>query len=88
MQFFEGLLFKIALIGGVYLSIVYAVPGIVAYQFFPALMFSGTSVLIVVNVITETLSQIGAYSASIRYQNLGKSMKQATKSMMRRFKKR
>jgi preprotein translocase subunit SecY len=88
VQFFEDLLFKISLIGGVYLSIVYAVPGIVAAQLFPQLIFSGTSMLIVVNVITETLSQIGAYSASIRYQNLGKSMKQATKSMMRRFKRR
>lgn len=87
IAFLEGLLFKISIIGGIYLSVVYIVPGVVTSYMSPALVFSGTSMLIVVNVITETLSQIGSYTASIRYQSLEKTMKQGAKSMMRRFRR-
>lgn len=58
---------KLCFIGGCYLSIVCIVPEIFASQNGQALMIGGTSILIIVNVITDTFSQIQSYLLSSKY---------------------
>ena len=58
---------KLCFIGGCYLSIVCIIPEIFASQNGQALMIGGTSILIIVNVITDTFSQIQSYLLSSKY---------------------
>jgi preprotein translocase subunit SecY len=85
-QFFEDLLFRLGAIGGVYLSIVTLLPGIVCQYFFYGLAFSGTSLLIVVNVLMETMTQISTHIISAQYKALIRSDQLRAQSLMKRLK--
>lgn len=58
---------KLCFIGGCYLSIVCIIPEIFASQNGQSLMIGGTSILIIVNVITDTFSQVQSYLLSSKY---------------------
>ena len=57
-QLFRKIMNRLSLIGAIYLSIVCTVPEIITNHYGSRLMIGGTSLLIVVNVITDTLVAI------------------------------
>ena len=57
-QLFRKIMNRLSLIGAIYLSIVCTIPEIITNHYGSRLMIGGTSLLIVVNVITDTLVAI------------------------------
>lgn len=58
---------KLCFIGGCYISIVCIVPELFASTYGQTFIIGGTSVLIIVNVITDTISQVQSYLLSSKY---------------------
>lgn len=74
-EYFDYLLSRISILGALYLCIVCLVPEVLG-NIMPSLFTSsGTSLLIVVNVVLDTLSQIQTYIFTSRYDSLVKKMK-------------
>jgi len=65
--FLKATMKKLCFIGGTYLSIVCVVPEIFAASYGQSLVIGGTSVLIIVNVVTDTMSQIQSHLLSSKY---------------------
>lgn len=65
--FLKATMKKLCFIGGTYLSIVCVVPEIFAASYGQSLVIGGTSVLILVNVVTDTMSQIQSHLLSSKY---------------------
>ena len=57
-QLFRSIMNRLSLIGAIYLSIVCAIPEVIASKYGYSFMIGGTSLLIVVNVITDTIVAI------------------------------
>ena len=76
MRFFDYLLARLTCIGSMNLVFICIVPEIFMGKFSPVLLnFGGTSVLIVVSVILDTVSQIQTHVMSQKYDTLMKKMK-------------
>ena len=76
IDFFDYLLVRLTCLGSIYLIFICIVPEIFMNKFSPILMsFSGTSILIVVNVIIDTTTQIQTHMLSKRYDSLMKKAK-------------
>ncbi|WP_333023466.1 preprotein translocase subunit SecY [Wolbachia endosymbiont of Pentidionis agamae] len=69
-EYLHGIVFKLTFIGSAYLAVICIVPEIVRYYYNVPFIFSGTSLLIIVNVITETISQVQSYIFANKYDNL------------------
>lgn len=74
-NFLRSTMKKLCFIGGTYLSIVCVVPEVFAASYGQSFIIGGTSVLIVVNVITDTFSQIQSYLLSSKYSKFLKKVK-------------
>jgi preprotein translocase subunit SecY len=74
-EYFDYLLTRLTVIGGLYLSVVCIVPEILMNKYSVAFALGGTSFLIVVNVVIDTFSQIQTHLFSSRYEGLVKKMK-------------
>ncbi len=74
-EYFDYLLTRLTVIGGLYLSVVCIVPELLMNKYSVAFALGGTSFLIVVNVVIDTFSQIQTYLFSSRYEGLVKKMK-------------
>jgi preprotein translocase subunit SecY len=70
VNFLRSTMKKLCFIGGAYLSIVCVIPEIFASAYSQSLIIGGTSILIIVNVITDTIAQIQSYLLSSKYTKL------------------
>lgn len=68
-NYLQNIVFRLTFIGSTYLVFICIVPEIMRYRYDIPFIFSGTSLLIVVNVITDTISQMQSYIFSNRYDN-------------------
>ena len=74
-EYFDYLLTRITVIGGLYLSFICVVPELMMNKYAGSLALGGTSFLIVVNVVLDTFTQIQTHLFSSRYEGLVKKMK-------------
>lgn len=74
-EYFDYLLTRLTVIGGLYLSVVCVVPELLMNKYSVAFALGGTSFLIVVNVVIDTFAQIQTHLFSSRYEGLVKKMK-------------
>jgi preprotein translocase subunit SecY len=74
-EYFDYLLTRLTVIGSAYLCFVCIVPELFMNKLAVAFSLGGTSLLIVVNVVIDTFTQIQTYMFSARYEGLVKKMK-------------
>lgn len=74
-DYFDYLLTRLTVVGGLYLASVCVIPEIVLSQVSLPFYFGGTSLLIVVSVTVETISQIQSHLISHQYEGLFKKAK-------------
>jgi preprotein translocase subunit SecY len=74
-EYFDYLLTRITVIGGLYLSVVCIVPELLMHKYAVSFALGGTSFLIVVNVVLDTFTQVQTHLFSSRYEGLVKKMK-------------
>ena len=74
-QYFDYLLNRITVIGAAYLTLICLIPEILASQAGVNFMLGGTSLLIVVNVTMDTVSQIQSHLIAHQYGDLIKKAK-------------
>jgi len=74
-EYFDYLLTRLTVLGGIYLSVICIVPEMLMNKYAVAFSLGGTSFLIVVNVVLDTFSQIQTHLFSSRYEGLVKKMK-------------
>ena len=70
IDYFDYLLTRLTVIGALYLSLVCILPEILMSQVTLSFFFSGTSLLILVSVTMETVSQIQTHLISYQYEGL------------------
>lgn len=85
-EFLEDLMFKFAIIGGVYLCAIILIPNAICTTFFNNLVFGCTTLLILVNVIIETMMQISTYIISAQYKKILRSHELRMQSLTKRMK--
>jgi preprotein translocase subunit SecY len=66
---------KLCFIGGSYISIVCVIPELFSSTYGQSFIIGGTSVLIIVNVITDTISQVQSYLLSSKYSKFMQKVK-------------
>lgn len=74
-EYFDYILTRLTVVGGIYLSTVCVMPEILMNKYSISFALGGTSFLIVVNVVIDTFAQIQTYLFSNRYETLIKKMK-------------
>ncbi|CAK6887820.1 preprotein translocase subunit SecY [Rickettsia helvetica] len=74
-DYFDYILTRLTVIGGVYLSIICVIPELLMNKYVISLSLGGTSFLIVVNVVLDTMTQIQTYLFSSKYEGLMKKVK-------------
>ncbi len=74
-EYFDFLLARLTVLGGIYLSVICIVPEILMNKYAIAFSLGGTSFLIVVNVVLDTFTQIQTYLFNNKYEGLVKKMK-------------
>lgn len=68
-DYLQDIVFKLTFIGSAYLVVICTVPEVMRYYYDIPFIFGGTSLLIIVNVITDTIMQIQSYIFSNRYDS-------------------
>ncbi|WP_168463889.1 preprotein translocase subunit SecY [Wolbachia endosymbiont of Ctenocephalides felis wCfeT] len=68
-DYLQNIVFKLTFIGSAYLVVICTVPEVMRYHYDIPFIFGGTSLLIIVSVITDTIIQIQSYIFSSRYDN-------------------
>ncbi|MGL9725636.1 MAG: preprotein translocase subunit SecY [Wolbachia sp.] len=68
-DYLQSIVFKLTFIGSAYLVVICAVPEVMRYYYDIPFIFGGTSLLIIVNVITDTIMQVQSYVFSYKYDN-------------------
>lgn len=74
-EYFDYILTRLTVIGGIYLSLICVIPELLMNKYVVSLSLGGTSFLIVVNVVLDTFAQIQTYLFSSRYEGLMKKVK-------------
>lgn len=74
-DYFDYLLTRLTVLGGIYLSVICVVPEMLMNKYAVSFSLGGTTFLIVVNVVLDTFSQIQTHLFSGRYESLVKRMK-------------
>jgi len=74
-EYFDYVLERITSIGALYICFVCVLPEILMNKLTVSFALGGTSMLIVVNVVIDTLSQIQSYSFSKKYENAVRKIK-------------
>ncbi|HJD54882.1 MAG TPA: preprotein translocase subunit SecY [Rickettsia endosymbiont of Proechinophthirus fluctus] len=74
-DYFDYILTRLTVIGGIYLSIICVIPELLMNKYVISLSLGGTSFLIVVNVVLDTMTQIQTYLFSSKYEGLMKKIK-------------
>jgi preprotein translocase subunit SecY len=83
-EFLTSVVNKLALVGGVYVSLICVLPTILLVNFNVPFFFGGTSLLILVGVALDTIAQAEGFLISQRYDRLYK-VKGKASSSSRRF---
>ena len=73
--YFNRVIFKITILGSLYLSFICVIPEIIYSKYALSFAVSGTSLLIIVNVITDVFLQIQAYFLTKNYDQLNSRFK-------------
>ncbi|NDB81470.1 MAG: preprotein translocase subunit SecY [Alphaproteobacteria bacterium] len=74
-EYFDYLLTRITVLGAIYMCVICLIPEIIATRVTLTFALGGTSMLIVVNVILDTFTQVQTYLFSSRYENIIKKVK-------------
>ncbi|HJK86885.1 MAG TPA: preprotein translocase subunit SecY [Candidatus Megaira endosymbiont of Nemacystus decipiens] len=74
-EYFDYVLTRITFLGAIYLSLICIIPELLMNKLSISFALGGTSFLIVVNVILDTVTQIQTYLFSARYEDMVKKMK-------------
>jgi len=74
-QFFDTIITRLTFIGAIYLSAVCVLPTILINQFRVDIFFGGTSLLILVGVALDTMSQIQSHLLNLNYEGFIKEAK-------------
>ncbi len=74
-DYFDYILTRLTVIGGIYLSVICVIPELLMNKYVISFSLGGTSFLIVVNVVLDTLTQIQTYLFSSKYEGLMKKVK-------------
>lgn len=80
-DYLKDIVFKLTFVGSAYLAIICTVPEIVRYNYDVPFIFGGTSLLIMVNVVTDTITQIQSYVFSNRYDSWIKKYESKSRKM-------
>ncbi|MFT0820144.1 MULTISPECIES: preprotein translocase subunit SecY [Wolbachia] len=80
-DYLQDIVFKLTFIGSAYLVVICTVPEVMRYYYDIPFIFGGTSLLIIVNVITDTVMQIQSYIFSNRYDNWIKKYESKTRKV-------
>ncbi|MES2215017.1 MAG: preprotein translocase subunit SecY [Pseudomonadota bacterium] len=80
-DYFDYLLTRLTVLGSGYLCFICIVPEIFMNKFAVSFSLGGTSLLIVVNVVIDTFTQVQTYMFSGRYEGLVRKMKTKEKSV-------
>lgn len=72
VKFFEDLIFRLSILGGLYLSIVCVIPEILMSKSLLSLYFSGTSFVIIVGVAVDFVEKLKTTIISFQYKKLFK----------------
>jgi len=74
-QYFDYVLTRLTVLGGLYLSFICVAPEMLMNKYAVSFSLGGTSFLIVVNVVLDTFAQVQTYLFSSKYEGLVKKMK-------------
>lgn len=74
-QYFDFVLTRLTVLGGLYLSFICVAPEMLMNKYAVSFSLGGTSFLIVVNVVLDTFAQVQTHLFSGRYEGLVKKMK-------------
>jgi preprotein translocase subunit SecY len=74
-EYFDYLLSRLTVIGSIYLCVICIVPEVFMNKLSVAFSLGGTSLLIVVNVVIDTFTQIQTHMFSGKYEGLIRKMK-------------
>ncbi|CEO17973.1 Protein translocase subunit SecY [Rickettsia monacensis] len=74
-DYFDYILTRLTVIGGIYLIVICVIPELLMNKYVISLSLGGTSFLIVVNVVLDTMTQIQTYLFSSKYEGLMKKVK-------------
>lgn len=85
MKFFTQLLNRLAVIGSVYLLVVCVLPDLFIKRDGLNVYFGGTSLLIMVGVTYELVSQVAGYILSLQYEEMFRKMKSSNRMQRRRM---
>ncbi|QKX01605.1 preprotein translocase subunit SecY [Wolbachia endosymbiont of Cruorifilaria tuberocauda] len=80
-DYLQEIVLKLTFVGSVYLMVICAVPEIIRYYYNVPFIFGGTSLLIIVNVVTDTIIQIQSYIFSNRYDSWIKKYESRTRKL-------
>ncbi len=80
-DYLQDIVFKLTFIGSAYLVVICTVPEVMRYYYDIPFIFGGTSLLIIVNVITDTIMQIQSCIFSNRYDNWIKKYESKTRKV-------
>ena len=82
-DYFDYILTRLTVIGGIYLSVICVIPELLMNKYVISLSLGGTSFLIVVNVVLDTMTQIQTYLFSSKYEGLMKKIKLKIKNELK-----
>ncbi len=80
-DYLQDIVFKLTFIGSAYLVVICTIPEIMRYHYDIPFIFGGTSLLIIVNVITDTIMQVQSYVFSNRYDSWIKKYESKTRKL-------
>ncbi|MDR0367029.1 MAG: preprotein translocase subunit SecY [Rickettsiales bacterium] len=83
-QYFDFVLARLTVAGSAFLVALCLLPDILIHKFGVPFYLGGTTLLIVCNVVTETISQIQAHLISGQYQGIIKSQRKVKQRFIRR----
>jgi len=78
-EFFDYVLTRLTCLGSIYLAFVCVIPDLFISKYITSFSLGGTSLLIIVNVILDTLSQIQSHLFSDKYDAMMKKVKMKRK---------
>jgi preprotein translocase subunit SecY len=74
-DYFDTILTRLTVIGALYISLICILPEILISHYSVPFYLGGTSLLIVVNVVLDTITQVQTHLFSFQYENLIKKVK-------------
>ncbi len=80
-DYLQEIVLKLTFIGSIYLMVICAVPEVIRYYYSIPFIFGGTSLLIIVNVVTDTIMQMQSYIFSNRYDSWIKKYDSRTRKL-------